>query len=42
MIEGNRATTKENAYSNNPVWNEVSTFDIERGDDTLKVQVIDC
>ena len=31
MIEGNRSSTKENAFSNNPVWNEVSAFDIEQG-----------
>ena len=32
LIEGNRSTTKENPnFSNNPVWNEVNTFDIEAG-----------
>lgn len=40
-IEGNRDSTKETVASNNPVWNEVMTFDIDRGDDTLKVQVLD-
>ena len=40
-IEGNRDSTKETVASNNPVWNEVMTFDIERGDDVLKVQVLD-
>lgn len=42
MIEGNRSSTKENAFSNNPVWNEVSAFDIEQGQDVLQVQVLDC
>lgn len=42
MIEGNRSSTKENAFSNNPVWNEVSAFDIEQGQDVLKVEVLDC
>ena len=40
-IENNRSTTKENPLSNNPVWNEVSTFDIEQGIDSLKVKVYD-
>lgn len=40
-IEGNRDSTKDTVASNNPVWNEVMTFDIERGDDFLKVQVLD-
>lgn len=40
-IEGNRDSTKETVASNNPVWNEVMTFDIERGDDVLKVEVLD-
>jgi len=37
VIETNRDTTKETVTSNNPVWNEVMTFDIEKGDDTLKI-----
>ena len=28
-IEGNRDATKDTVLSNNPVWNEVITFDIE-------------
>lgn len=42
MIEGTRINTKENPFSNNPVWNEVSAFDIERGQDNLVIQVLDC
>ena len=41
MIEGTRTNTREIVYSNNPVWNEVISFDIERADDNLKVQVLD-
>ena len=41
FIEGNRDTTKGTVESNSPVWNEVMTFDIERGDDTLRVQIVD-
>ena len=40
-IEGNRDATKDTVNSNNPVWNEVITFDILRGDENLKVQVLD-
>ncbi len=40
-IEGNPRRTNEVASSNNPVWNEVVPFDIEKGLDTLKVEVQD-
>ena len=37
IIEGNRDSTKDAVQSSNPVWNEVLNFDIERGDDNLKL-----
>ena len=40
-IEGNRSSTQEIPGSNNPVWNEVSAFDILEGTDKLSVQVQD-
>merc|ERR1719273_2033049 len=40
-IEGNRSSTQEIPGSNNPVWNEVSAFDILEGTDKLAVQVQD-
>ena len=40
-IEGNRSSTQEIPGSNNPVWNEVSAFDIIHGTDKLSVQVQD-
>ena len=40
-IEGNRSSTQEIPGSNNPVWNEVSAFDILEGTDKLTVQVQD-
>ena len=38
-IEGNRSSTQEIPGSNNPVWNEVSAFDILEGIEKLSVQV---
>ena len=40
-IEGNRSSTQEIPGSNNPVWNEVSAFDILQGTDKLSVEVQD-
>ena len=36
-IEGNRSNTQEIPGSNNPVWNEVSAFDILEGVESLSV-----
>ena len=40
-IEGNRSSTQEIPATNDPVWNEVSAFDIIEGTDKLLVQVQD-
>ena len=38
-IEGNRSNTQEIFNNSNPVWNEVSAFDILKGNENLSVQV---
>ena len=38
-IEGNRSSTQEVPGSNNPVWNEVSAFDILQGNENLLIKV---
>jgi Ca2+-dependent lipid-binding protein len=40
-IKDTRIYTKEIVFSNNPVWNEVLTFDITDAKDKLKVEVLD-
>ena len=40
-IEGNRSSPQEIPATNDPVWNEVSAFDIIEGTDKLLVQVQD-